>query len=59
MEFILAGEGAADGVIDVFDIRGRRVDVVGVHGQTGTWDWRAAGVRLGVYFLGCGPVATR
>jgi hypothetical protein len=50
VEFILGGEDETGGVIDVFDIRGRRVDVVKVRGQTGTWDWRTAGVRPGVYF---------
>jgi hypothetical protein len=50
VEFLLGGEDETDGVIDVFDIRGRRVDVVEVRGQTGIWDWRTAGVRPGVYF---------
>jgi hypothetical protein len=53
VEFALTDAEPTGDAIDVFDIRGRRVDVVqmapGPGTQTVSWDWRLAGCRPGVY----------
>ncbi len=53
VEFVLTGATAADDAIDVFDIGGRRLDIVKVTGGFGTqvvsWDWRTVSASPGVY----------
>lgn len=53
VEFVLTGTQVANDVIDVFDITGRRVDVVRTMPSTGpqaiTWEWRNIGVHPGMY----------
>jgi len=53
VEFILSEAEPTGDAIDVFDISGRKVDVVEIAGGTGTrivtWDWRAVGAHPGVY----------
>jgi hypothetical protein len=51
--FVVTGAVAAGDAIEVFDVSGRRVDVVQMAGgsgaQTVAWDWRTVVVRPGVY----------
>ena len=53
VEFDITGVEVAGDAIEVFDISGRRVDVVPVAGGSGmqmvSWDWRTVGVSPGVY----------
>jgi hypothetical protein len=53
VEFVLNGTDVSDDAIEVFDITGRRLDVMQVAGDVGTqvirWDWRSAGIHPGVY----------
>jgi hypothetical protein len=51
VEFVLAGAGLAGDAIEIFDIGGRRVDVVEVAEgrQVVSWHWARAGCRPGVY----------
>ena len=51
VEFVITGAEVAGDVIDVFDISGRRVDVVqlGSGARMVSWDWHSAGCRPGVY----------
>jgi hypothetical protein len=51
VEFAVMGQDAAGDAVDVFDITGRKVDVVYLApGATAvSWDWRRANCRPGVY----------
>lgn len=53
VEFVVSDAGSTEDAIDVFDISGRKMDVVQISVGTGSraisWDWRLAGCRPGVY----------
>ena len=50
VEFVVTGSEAAD-VIEIFDIGGRRVDVLSIPSGGGSmsWSWSQVGCRPGVY----------
>jgi hypothetical protein len=50
VEFLIAGSEVAD-VIEIFDIGGRRVEVLAIPAgnRTLSWRWSQAGARPGVY----------
>jgi hypothetical protein len=49
VEFVVAGSETAD-AIEIFDIGGRRVDVLSLPpGGTTSWQWSRVGCRPGVY----------
>jgi hypothetical protein len=51
VEFVLAAPTEVEDAIELFDVRGRRVDVVQVApgGRSAQWDWRVGRQSAGVY----------